>query len=197
MGYTTIHKLQLYCIFMIAITGIECVFFVVKMKMGEPVTLIQLILIIALFITICAGYNATITRSPKKSLLFFRGIVVVEILELLEFAVSLYLLLATHNAGAHSGMQTLLAWEIFNIVSTGAGAYLGRRVHLHFSSGGYVDFYVDPSVLHANTDYRIPRAADVPAAAPSSESPPSEVTPPDPLLLSLVTEPATNKVEDL
>eukprot|EP00755_Sulcionema_specki_P029011 Sspe_Gene.17622::Locus_6266_Transcript_1_1_Confidence_1.000_Length_1317::g.17622::m.17622 len=137
MPYTHKDQLQLFCIIMLAITGIEAVFFCVKMKM-EVATVIQLVCIVLLYLVLCIGYHSTEKRSPTEARWFYRGIIFVEMAEVIELIVSLILRYGLdHSKGDNSNLDTLLGWEIFNVITAGIGAFLGYK-HYRFLVSGAV-----------------------------------------------------------
>ncbi|KAJ9459960.1 hypothetical protein DIPPA_23433 [Diplonema papillatum] len=130
--YTQRDQLQLYCIFMIAIAGIEAVIYTVKIK-KDVLSVFQLTLIVALFLIVSVGYNATVSRSITRAKWFYQGLVVIMIGEIVQVGVSFYLFFADSNE--EELIKKLWSYELLNLVAMGVGVHLGRKLYGFLTSG--------------------------------------------------------------
>eukprot|EP01061_Rhynchopus_euleeides_P011855 TRINITY_DN21433_c0_g1_i1.p1 TRINITY_DN21433_c0_g1~~TRINITY_DN21433_c0_g1_i1.p1 ORF type:complete len:170 (+),score=39.93 TRINITY_DN21433_c0_g1_i1:337-846(+) len=151
--YTSKDQLQLYCIFMIAIAGIEAVFLAVKLR-RDAEDIVQMVLICSLFLTVCIGYQATESRSRTRAKWFCQGLVVVEVLELAELCVSVVRRWGISSNDTSGKVDHLITSEIFNIVSSALGLFLGYRYYVFLDSGAVLatGAYLSPQVVQIQGD---------------------------------------------
>ena len=149
--YTSKDQLQLFCIFMIAIVGIEAVFLAVKLR-TDVEDIVQMVLILILFLCVCVGYQATEFRSRTRAKWFFQGMVLIEVLEVTELVVSIIRRWAFTQSSVPSRVDHLMISEIFNIVTSAVGIFLGYRFHKSLPAINTAGSYISPEVLEIQGD---------------------------------------------